>query len=263
MLSLIKIFMLVIIISVIAVFVLLYPGDCKCQPNSIGKCKSGTQYGSHQCRNKNIMKKIEDNIGNILTRSDNIITKIPSTIPKIPYINLKSINFSKLHINELGFPSTCSVDMCGGTVSCNPNVSSKPSHPPATSAPPLDNTLVTNTSGSSGNAFGIQNVRNGRCLDRNTPGVAYLMPCTDDSSQKWYWDGKQLKNKLDDKCLDYKGTDDIYMERCTGSSYQEWIKDDDKIRNNHTGKCLDFSTDDTPKIFGCVDNTAQKWKLLT
>jgi hypothetical protein len=56
----------------------------------------------------------------------------------------------------------------------------------------------------------FQNVRSGYCLEEGLSGVVYQAPCTDEGSQKWWYDGDHngwgmLHNQRTGLCLDVVG----------------------------------------------------------
>jgi hypothetical protein len=85
----------------------------------------------------------------------------------------------------------------------------------------------------------------GRCLDSNWNGKAYVLTCNGGSFQKWRLAGTgitdtyQLINVQTGRCLDSNGNGDVYTLPCNGGSFQKW-KAEYKLywSNYNTGRRL-------------------------
>ncbi|MFD6566744.1 ricin-type beta-trefoil lectin domain protein [Micromonospora profundi] len=79
----------------------------------------------------------------------------------------------------------------------------------------------------------LKNKATGRCLDSNSQGDVYTLPCNGGRYQRWnytryysdstpYWDFK-LKNDATGRCLDGNAQGEVYTRPCQSwNEYQSW-----------------------------------------
>ncbi len=130
----------------------------------------------------------------------------------------------------------------------------------------------------------ISEAANGKCLDVNeypdynsniNGGKVQIYDCKDAPNQKWYIEGKQIKNQKE-KCLDVNEPDynihrngaKVQMWQCTGHSNQQWnfIGTNKYEIKTPNGFCLEVAQGQernygTVQLSKCNGQPNQRWRL--
>jgi hypothetical protein len=105
----------------------------------------------------------------------------------------------------------------------------------------------------------------GRCLDSNTAGNAYVLPCNGGNFQRWTnterSSGDEIRDQATGRCLDSNFNGDVYTLPCNGNNFQRWTVTSSSVgfelRNVQTGRCLDSNS--TVYTLPCNSNYFQRW----
>ncbi|MFI9270811.1 RICIN domain-containing protein [Kitasatospora sp. NPDC052896] len=90
----------------------------------------------------------------------------------------------------------------------------------------------------------------GRCLDSNTSGSVYTLPCSGNNWQNWIeTNGSNgnltLRDAQTGRCLDSNASGSLYTLPCSGNNWQNWYWTDDSaagiwwLHDAQTGRYLD------------------------
>ncbi|GJF35188.1 hypothetical protein KNE206_78880 [Kitasatospora sp. NE20-6] len=99
----------------------------------------------------------------------------------------------------------------------------------------------------------------GNCLDSNSSGQVYDLPCNNGNYQKWIRDTNgTIRDVATGRCLDSNTAGNVYTLPCNGGSYQSWSFPVNQLINDQTHLRL---TVNGTSVYTAADNgsTAQVW----
>jgi hypothetical protein len=135
----------------------------------------------------------------------------------------------------------------------------------ATAALPM---LITGTASASSSTQVIRDYATGRCLDSNSSGNVYTLPCNGGNYQNWRVNGYTIVDNQTGRCLDSNGSGNVYTLPCNGGNYQNWLPENVLLSGNSyglfyidfaTNRCLDSNGNGNVYTLACNGGHYQDW----
>jgi hypothetical protein len=120
-------------------------------------------------------------------------------------------------------------------------------------------TLAVTSAGSIVNLGTITDAQTGRCLDSDSAGDAYTLPCNGGAYQGWKLQGTNFVDQQTGRCLDSNDAGDAYTQPCNGGNYQNWYNLDGTLYDAQAGRCLDSNTSGNLYTQPCNGGNYQNW----